>query len=426
MSPRKSNTKSKSTPTLLDNLKFKDALMEHVNAQGGVSKVDAHSLTQGIMKQVLETLLQAEMDEHLGYQKHDPDGNGTGNSRNGITRKKLRTDNAEFELETPRDREGSFEPQIVKKRQTSLGHFSDKIVSLYARGMTTREIQAHLEEIYQVEISAQFVSRATEKLQEQATEWQNRPLEAFYPVVFVDGLRVPIRTSKGVIKKCVYVVLGIPMSGKQEVLGLWIEDTEGARFWMKVFHDIQSRGVEDIFILCGDGLSGLPQAALSVFPQVDMQLCVVHHIRAVCKFVSYKDRKAFCADMKPIYTAPTIEAAKLALEKFAEKWESKYPMSVISWREKWEMLTAFFKYPVQLRRVIYTTNAIEGLNAQLRKNTANRKVFPNDEAVFKLLYLNIINFTQKWTKRQYWDTVMNQLIVMEPERFKPFIEQQIH
>jgi transposase-like protein len=285
--------------------------------------------------------------------------------------------------------------------------------------MTTREIEQHVQEIYGVEVSPQFVSRVTEQLQQQIVEWQSRPLECVYPIVFVDGLRVAVRTEKGVLKKCVYTVLGVGSSGRQEVLGLWIEETEGARFWLRVFNDLKARGVHDILILCGDGLTGLASAVVSAFPQTDVQLCVVHHIRNLTKFVSWKDRKPLCAAMRPIYSAPTLEAAELALHQFDQSWGTRYPMSVTAWRTHWDSLTTFLKYPVELRRMIYTTNAIESLHSQMRKNISSRKVFPTDESVIKILFLNIRNFTNRWTKRQGWDIVMNQLMVIFADRLKP-------
>jgi len=263
------------------------------------------------------------------------------------------------------------------------------------------------------------VSRVTAEVQQQITEWQSRPLEPVYPIVFVDGLRVAVRTDKGVLKKCVYTVLGVGVSGKQEVLGLWIEETEGARFWLKVLNDLKARGIHDVLILCGDGLAGLRSAVEGVFPQADVQLCVVHHIRNVTKFVSWKDRRQLCADMRPIYTAVTSEAAELALDRFEQAWGARYPMSVSAWRNHWTELTAFLQYPVELRRITYTTNAIESLHSQMRKNISNRKVFPNDEAVIKILFLNIRNFTNRWTKRQGWDIVMNQLMIIFGDRLKP-------
>jgi transposase-like protein len=294
--------------------------------------------------------------------------------------------------------------------------------------MTTREIESHLKEMYDIEVSPQFISRATERMQDEIIEWQNRPLEQIYPVVYVDGLFVSVRSGNNagpVTKKCVHIVLGVSCSGHQEVLGLWIEESEGARFWLKVFTDLKARGVNDILILCGDGLKGLPEAVESVYPRTDVQLCVVHQIRNATKFVSYKDRKPFCADMRPVYTAPTVEAAELALKQLDEKWGKRYPMSIASWRNNWGRLTTFLKYPVELRKIIYTTNAIESLNAQLRKNTSNRKVFPNDEAVIKILFLNVRNFTNRWTKRQCWDIVMNQLSIIFGDRLGPDVIENL-
>jgi putative transposase len=402
-----------------DTKALKKLLMAQIRARGGTAAVDSKSIVNGLIKQTLEAFLELEMEEHLGYPHYAAEGRGSGNSRNGATAKTVRGDFGEVEIETPRDRKGEFDPKIVAKRQTSIGNFTETVISLYARGMSTREIEDHVQQIYGVEISPQFVSRATEQLHQQLTDWQNRPLERIYPVVFVDGLRVPVRTEKGVLKKCVYTVLGVGVSGRQEVLGLWIEETEGARFWLKVFNDIKARGVQDMLVLCGDGLAGLPEAVRSVFPVADVQLCVVHQIRSATKFVSYKDRKAFCADMRPIYTAPTIEAAELALQRFAQAWGSKYPVSVDSWRRHWDGLTAFFRYPVEFRRLIYTTNAIESLHSQMRKNIASRKMFPNDEAVIKILFLNIRNFSNRWSRRQGWDIVMNQLVALFGDRLKP-------
>ena len=376
---------------------LKKLLIAQVRARGGTQAFDTKALAQNLVKQTLEALLEVEMEEHLGYPKHAPEGRGSGNSRNGAMPKTIRGDFGEVEIETPRDRNGDFDPKIVAKRQTSVGNFTETIMSLYARGMSTREIEEHVKQIYNIEISPQFVSRATEQLQQQITDWQNRPLERIYPVVFVDGLRVAVRTEKGVVKKCVYTVLGVGIAGRQEVLGIWIEETEGARFWVRVLNDLKARGVQDILVLCGDGLTGLPEAVHAVFPHADVQLCVVHQIRNATKFVSYKDRKPFCADMRPIYTAPSSEAAALALQRFEQIWGARYPMSVASWRNHWDGLTAFFKYPVEFRRLIYTTNAIESLHSQLRKNIATRKVFPHDEAVIKILFLNIRNFSDRWS-----------------------------
>lgn len=398
---------------------LKKLLMAQVRAGGGSQALNAKALVQNLVKQTFEALLEVEMEEHLGYAKHAPEGRGSGNSRNGATAKTIRGDFGEVEIETPRDRNGEFDPKIVGKRQTSVGNFTEVVISLYARGMSTREIEDHVKQLYGIDISPQFVSRATEQLHQQITDWQSRPLERVYPVVFVDGLRVAVRSDKGILKKCVYTVLGVGVGGRQEVLGLWVEETEGARFWLKVFNDLKARGVQDILVLCGDGLTGLPDAVRSVYPHTDVQLCVVHQVRNATKFVSFKDRKPFCAAMRPIYTAPNVEAAELALDRFEQAWGARYPMSVASWRRNWDGLTAFFKYPVEFRRLIYTTNAIESLHSQMRKNIATRKVFPNDDSVIKILFLNIRNFSNRWSRRQGWDIVMNQLAVIFGDRLKP-------
>lgn len=407
------------TPEALrDRKAFKKLLMDQVRASGGTGAVDSKSVFQGLVKDTIEAFLELEMEEHLGYPKHDAEGRNSGNSRNGANSKTVRGDFGEVEIETPRDRNASFEPKLVAKRQRSVGNFGEAIISLYTRGLSTREIEQHVKEIYGIDISPQFVSRVTEELQQQIGEWQNRPLDRVYPVIFIDGLRVSVRTDKGVLKKCVYTVLGVDSDGRQEVLGLWIEETEGARFWLKVFNDLKARGIEDVLIVCGDGLTGLRNAVEAVYPHADVQLCVVHHIRNVTKFVSWKDRKALCAGMRPLYTAPTIEAAEQALQRFDQAWSARYPTSVAAWRSHWQELTTFFRYPVELRRIIYTTNAIESLHSQMRKNIASRKVFPHDDSVIKILFLNIRNFTNRWTRRQGWDIVMSQLLILFGDRLR--------
>lgn len=413
---------SMDAPSEFDTDHFQQQLQQHIKAVGGTAKVGGEAFLQQIIKATLQALLDAEMTEYLGYEPHAAAGRGTGNSRNGRGRKKVRGDFGQITLTPPRDRDGSFDPQIIPKRESSLGNFSGKIVSLYARGLTTREIQEHLKEIYQVEVSPEFISRATAKVQDQVLAWQSRPLQSLYPIVYVDGMFISVRdgeNSAKVVKKCVYTVLGIDCSGRQDVLGLWIAESEGARFWLSIFNDLKARGVKDILILCGDGLSGLPDAVNAVFPRTDVQLCVVHQIRSATRFVPWKNRKAFCADMRRIYTAPTLQAAEAALDDLDRDWGKLYPMAIASWRNHWTYLSTFFHYPVELRTLIYTTNSIENLNGRMRKNTRNRKIFPNDEAAIRLLYLNVKNITRKWRKRTGWDTVMNQLAVLFPERLSP-------
>lgn len=390
-----------------------------VNTQGGVG--DGHEFVKKLTQEVYNAMLEAEMKEHLGYDRHEAQGRGSGNSRNGKITKKVIADVGELDIETPRDRNGSFEPKIISKRQTKLSHFSGNIISLYARGLTTREIEEHLQEIYGIDVSESFISRITDEVKVRVTEWQNRPLESLYSVIYFDGIRFNVREDGRVKNKVVYICYGIAITGEPDVLGLWISENEGAGFWLSICNELKSRGVKDLLIACVDGLSGLPEAIESVFPKVDVQLCVVHQIRAVCKYINWKDRKAFCHDMKAIYGAPTLDAAELALEQLDQKWGKKYPAAIKSWRQNWVRLTAFFKYPPELRVLIYTTNSIENLNSVLRKNTRNRKVFPSDDALMKILYLNVFNITKKWTVKQNWGTIFNQLSLLYDIRIGMFI-----
>lgn len=396
---------------------LKDQLIQQIKEQGGPAAIDGEAAIRELTKIAYEAMLQGEMEAHLGYGKHDPDGRNSGNNRNGVTTKTIKGDFGQMDLATPRDRNGTFDPKVIKKRQTTMPSFADKIISLYTRGMTTTEIEEHLKEMYGVDASPAFISRVTDRVMEDVVAWQNRTLERLYTVIYMDGIRFPVRDNGRVQNKVVYVCLGVPIHGKQEVLGLWASESEGAAFWMSVCNDLKARGVDDILIACVDGLKGLPQAIEAVFPHVDVQLCVVHQIRNSMKFVREKDRKAFCKDLKNVYGAATIEAAELALKQVEEKWP-QYPASLQSWKVNWQRLTAFFKYPVELRKIVYTTNSIESLHSQLRKNTRNRRVFPNDEALIKLLYLNIRNLTKKWKFRQNWDIVVNQLAIAFQDRIQ--------
>ena len=400
---------------------LEEQILAHIKQNGGKASVLGPAFAQEVIRRTYQALLDAEMEEHLGYSKHSKTGKTQENRRNGRGRKKIRGDFGEVEINPPRDRDGSFSPIAIKKREASVGNFTEKIISLYARGLTTREIEEHLREMYGIEASESLISRATDAVKREVTEWQNRPLERVYVVLYVDGIRFNVRVpgEHQIRKKVVYTVLGINTEGLQEVLGLWISDAEGAHFWLKVFNDLHARGVEDILIACGDGLKGLPEAIEEVFPKAEVQLCIVHQIRNATKFVSWKDRKQFCADMKLIYGAPTEEAACAALDELEAKWGDRYPASIDSWRRNWERLVTFLRYPLELRKVVYTTNSIEGLHALFRKNTSNRKVFPNDDALMKLLYLNIQNFTKKWRKRQGWGKLMNQISILFPNRLEP-------
>lgn len=401
----------------VDKKLFQEELGNRLQALVKTGEVgNGHDFVRKLTQEVYNALLEAEMRQHVGYAKHDTEGRGSGNSRNGKIAKRVISDIGELDIETPRDRNGTFDPKIIGKRQTKLDHFSSNVISLYTRGLTTREIEEHLREIYGVNISESFISRITDEIKEEVIEWQNRTLESLYSVVYFDGVRFNVREDGRIKNKVVYVCYAINIDGKPDIAGLWISENEGAGFWLSICNELKSRGVKDILIACVDGLNGLPEAIESVFPQVDVQLCVVHQIRAACKYVNYKDRKAFCQDMKNIYGAPTIEAAELALNQLEEKWGKKYPAAIRSWRQNWVRLTAFFKYPPELRVLIYTTNAIENLNSLLKKNTRNRKVFPSDEALMKLLYLNVVNITKKWTFKKNWGIVFNQLSLLFEER----------
>ena len=372
-----------------------------------------NGLLKQLTKAVLERAMQAELSHHLGYDKHDPKGNKSGNSRNGKSKKTLKGDFGTLPLEVPRDRNSTFEPQIIPKHQTRFTGFDDKILSLYARGMTTRQIKQHLEEIYQVEVSPTLISTVTDAVIEEVRAWQSRPLEALYPVVFFDCLRVKIRDGGQIINKAIYLALGLSRDGQKEALGLWISPTEGAKFWLGVMTELRNRGVADILIACVDGLKGFPEAIAAVFPEVQVQQCLVHQVRASLSYVSVKERKAVAADLKEIYTAPTPEAGEERLRGFAEKWDSGYPMISKQWWGNWERLAVCYGYPAEIRRVIYTTNAIESVNNGLRRVIKNRGSFPNDEAALKLLYLALQNLSEKWTRPvKDWRAALNQLAIL--------------
>jgi putative transposase len=380
----------------------------------------------GLLKQLtralLERAMQAEMTEHLGYVKHDPAGHHSGNSRNGRSRKKLKGDFGEMIVETPRDRNGTFEPQIVGKHQTRWTGFDDKILSLYARGMTTREIQGHLQEIYGVEVSPALISRVTEEVQDEVRAWQNRPLDEIYPIMYLDALYVKMRDNGQVQNRAVYVAIGINLEGQKEVLGLWTSASEGAKFWLQVLTEMHNRGVKDIFVACVDGLKGFPQAIEAVFRNTQVQLCIVHLVRHSLNYVSWKQRREVAGDLRPIYTAPTAEAAALALDEFAAKWDTTHPSISQVWRRNWQRITPFFAFPTEIRKIIYTTNAVESLNMSLRKIIKTRGSFPNEEAALRLLYLALRNHSKKWSFLQGWREALNRFQILWPERM-PTLER---
>ena len=374
-------------------------------------------LLKQLTKKVAERALNAEMEQHLGYAKHAPEGRNSGNSRNGKSSKKLRSVHGEIELDIPRDRNGSFEPKLIKKGEKQLNGFDDRIISLYARGMTTRDIQAHFEESYGVEVSPTFISQVTNEVMDEVKQWQQRPLDALYPVVYLDCLVVRSRDSGAVQNKSVYLALGINTDGEKELLGLWMAQTEGAKFWLSVMNELKNRGVQDIFIACCDGLKGFPEAIEAVYPKTQVQLCIVHQIRHSLRYVNWKQRKVIAADLKRIYGAATLAEAELALAEFAEKWDDQHPTISLSWRNNWARLSVFFDYPPEIRKVIYTTNAIESLNASLRKITKTRRSFPTDDSVMKILYLALHQISKKWTMPiRDWKAAMSQFKIMYSDR----------
>ena len=398
-----------------------------------LDQIDFHGMTaeelageNGLLKQLTRRFysraLDAEMDEHLGYKKHDNTGDNSGNSRNGYTTKTVITeDNDTIEIQVPRDRNSTFDPVIIPKHEKRTPLFNDQIISMYSFGMSTRDIQRHLQQVYGVEVSAETISNITESVMADVREWQNRPLEKTYPILFLDALRVNSRQDGKNINKALYVALAINWEGRKEVLGLWLADTEGAKFWMSVLTDIKNRGVEDILIACMDGLTGFPDAVKAVFPNTHIQHCIVHMIRNSTKFVSYKDLKAVCRDLKEIYSAINAESGHEALEEFGKKWNNKYPMIQASWERNWNDLTEFFNYPKDIRRAIYTTNAIESLNFSLRKVTRNKSSFPDDNSIYKVMYLAIKNASARWTMPiKDWGLAVNQFAILFDGRVPGF------
>ena len=370
-------------------------------------------LLKQLTKGLLERAMQAEMTDHLGYEKNAPSNKKNGNTRNGTYTKKVKGDFGELDVEVPRDRDSSFDPLILPKRQSRFHGFDDKIIAMYARGMTTRDIQAHLEEIYGVEISPTLVSQVTKAVQEEVVLWQNRPLDDVWPIVYLDAIRVKVRQDNRVINKAVYMAVGVNMDGLKEVLGLWTAETEGAKFWLRVITELKNRGIKDIFIACVDGLKGFPEAIETVFPDTQIQLCIVHMVRHSLNYVSWKERKEVAADLKAIYSSPTVEEAELHLEEFEDRWKTQYPTISKSWRTNWERITPLFSYPPDIRKAIYTTNAIESVNMSLRKVTKNRGAFPHDESLLKLLYLALQNISKKWTLPiRNWRAALNQFSIM--------------
>lgn len=381
---------------------------------------DLNTLMADLLKLSVETALSAELTEHLGYDKHAV---GVGqNRRNGSTAKTVLSQHGEVEIETPRDRDGSFTPQLVKKQQTRITQMDDQILSLYAKGMTTREIVETFKELYGADVSPTLISKVTDAVKERVIEWQSRPLEAIYPIVYLDCIVVKVRQEGSVINKAVFLALGINCEGHKELLGMWIAENEGARFWLNVLTELKNRGVQDILIACVDGLTGFPEAINSVFPQTQIQLCIVHMIRNSLKYVSWKDYKAVTTDLRAIYQAVTEEAALQAFDDFAKKWDEKYPQISKSWRTHWHNLNTYFAYPTDIRRAIYTTNAIESLNSVIRHAIKKRKVFPNDESAKKVIFMAIQRAAKKWTMPvSNWRSAMSRFIILFEDRLQPHL-----
>ena len=382
------------------------------------SMEDIQSLFKETIAEFMEKGLDAELEDELGYSKYDYRNKETDNSRNGHSSKTLRTSFGDVEVSVPRDRKSEFEPQLLKKNQTSISQdIEEKILSMYAKGMTTGDIEAHIRDIYGIDVSDSTVSRITDKILPVAKEWQQRPLESIYAVVFLDAIHYHVRSEGQVVKKAVYIAIGINLDGRKSVLGMWVGENESAKFWATVLNGLRNRGVEDIFIACTDNLTGFSAAIEAVFPKTEVQNCIIHQLRNSSKYVSYKDLKALMTDLKAVYGAVDEQAALDALDVFSERWDKKYPKISQSWRDNWANLSTYFKYPQEVRRLIYTTNAIEGFNRQLRKVTKSKSVFPTDDSLFKMLYLAMVDITKKWTgRRQYWSRIYAQLTIFFADR----------
>ena len=396
---------------------FINSLLEHYQPNDAR---DVQEMLKDLLGDTLQGMLEAEMDDHLGYSKYDYQNKETTDSRNGFSKKTVTSSMGPITLDIPRDREGTFEPQAIKKNETDISSIEDQVLSMYAKGMTTRDISAHLRDVYGVEASAEMISHMTDRILPIAKEWQNRPLERKYAVVFMDAVHFHVRQDNQTVKKAVYVAIGVKLDGVKEVLGMWIGGNESAKYWLGVLNEIKNRGVEDILIVSVDGLTGFVDAIGAVFPKAEIQRCIVHQIRYTTKFVSYKDIKPFMKDLKLVYQADTEELALSALDDLEETWGKKYPSSVASWRNNWPQLSTYFKYPAEIRKIIYTTNAIENYNRQLRKVTKNKTIFPTDDALFKSIYLAMIDITKKWTGKAWnWGQTLDQLCIYFEDRIQP-------
>lgn len=393
-------------------------LLELLQDAGINDVAGVQELFKEMVSTVLENGLEGELEEELGYSKYDYRNKETDNSRNGYSEKTLKSSLGDIDISVPRDRKGEFEPQLVRKNQTSLsGDIEEKILSMYAKGMTTSDIEGHIREIYGVEVSDSTISRVTDKILPVVKEWQMRPLESVYAVVFMDAIHFHVRSEGQIVKKAVYIAIGVKMDGIRDVLGMWVGENESAKFWLGILNGLKNRGVMDILIACVDGLTGFTNAIEAVYPKTEIQQCVIHQIRNSTKFVSYKDIKALMADLKKVYAAVDEQTAVYQLEAFDEKWGGKYPKIALSWRSNWPNLSTYFKYPQEVRTLIYTTNSIENFNRQLRKVTKSKSVFPTDDSLLKMLYLAMVDITKKWTgRRKEWGQIHSQLEIFFADR----------
>ncbi len=405
----------------------KTELKEMMKAGKLLSQGDVNGLVQDLTGQILETVLSGELDAHLGYDKYDRQEKATKNSRNGTSRKRIKTKTGELHLNVPRDRLNEFEPGLIKKGERELAFFEDYVISLYTKGMSTRDIADIVKSLYNYEISAETVSKITDRVHEDSAAWHSRPLEAAYAVVFLDGLFAKVRIEGSVRKVCVYVIIGIKLDGTKDCLGFWLDgQTESARYWLTVLNELRNRGVEDVLIFCSDNLTGLSDAISSCFPNAEIQKCIVHQIRNSLKYVSYKDRKELATDLKSIYKASTETESVCALEKFEGKWGNKYPHIAKSWRENWPELSVYFKYPPEIRRLIYTTNAIESVNRGIRRRLKTRSVFPTLESLGKVVYLALDEMSKKWTKRPpLWGEILSQLRIYFEGILEPHLKEML-
>ena len=396
---------------------FVNSLLEHYQPKDAQ---DIQDMLKDLLGDTLQGMLEADLDEELGYTRYDYKNKETDNSRNGYSKKTVISSLGEIDLDIPRDRNGEFEPQVVRKNQTDISSIEDQVLSMYAKGMTTRDISSHLKDVYGVDASAEMISRMTDRILPIAKEWQCRPLERKYAVVFMDAVHFHVREDNRTVKKAVYVAIGIRLNGLKEVLGMWIGGNESAKYWLGVLNEIKNRGVEDIMIVSVDGLTGFVDAINAVFPKAEIQSCIVHQIRYTSKFVSYKDIKVFMKDLKTVYQAPTEEIALENLDVLEETWGKKYPTSISSWRNNWPQLSTYFKYPNEIRKIIYTTNSIENFNRGLRKVTKSKAIFPTDDALFKSIYLAMVDITKKWTGSSWnWGQTLDQLMIYFGDRLSP-------